>query len=186
MAYDLTNFVPQDGFNFGGTEVMVYVTNASEIKSEPKSKAQVVNTNTALGDTNIIAEKYDFTGAPAGKGYFRGMRVISDTGEIHTDLTVKDATNKIKNTFKFKLKGFSAAEKEFAELLAGSSGLVLLIEDRNGVIHEFGRKKMPATVLSAKGGAGNEFRGFEYELEYMGRVVRTYPNDLDIDVTPNT
>jgi hypothetical protein len=185
----LTDFMPDcsgDTLNIAGVEVDVYFTCADEIATDPKSKSEMPGALKVNGDTNRIGENYSFAGAKVGEGFFRKMRVISDTGEIATNGTVKDGTTKIDNDFKFKLKGFGPVEKEFAERVSACCGLVLLVTDKSGVTHEFGRRRNPAMIKSFKGGTGGDFRGFEYELMANGRTPRTFDlASFTPDTTPN-
>lgn len=188
----LVNFTPDcDSLNVGGVEVDVYYTCVDELAADPKSTAEVKKMMTpaqvpAVGDENRIGENYSFAGAGAGKGYWRKMTVISDTGMIETNGTRKEDTVKIENNFKFKLKGFGAVEKEFAERVAACCGMSYIIVDKNGVAHELGRKSAPATLNTFKGGTGGDFRGFEYDIMQNGKTPRTldllaYP----LDTIPN-
>jgi hypothetical protein len=183
----LNNYMPEcDDLNIAGVEVDVYFTCADELANDPKSKNKLATPITTAGASNQIGEVHTFLTTPVGAGYFRKMRVITNTGEIDTKGSIKDGTTKIDNKFKFKLKGFGAVEKEFAEKVSACCGMVLLITDLSGVTHEFGRRSTPAVVASFTGGTGGDFRGFSYELDYMGRTPRTidlvaFPPDL----TPN-
>ena len=183
----LNNYMPEcDDLNIAGVEVDMWFTCADELASDPRSKNKLPVPITTAGASNQIGEAYSFTGAPTGGGYWRKMRVITNTGEIETKGTVKDGTTKIDNKLKFKLKGFGPVEKEFAEKVSACCGMVLNITDLSGVTHEFGRRSTPAIVGSFTGGTGGDFRGFMYELDYMGRT----PHTIDLvafppDVTPN-
>lgn len=185
----LGNFMPDcsgDTLNIGGIEVDIYFTCASELANDPKSKNQLTVPVTTAGASNEVGEAYSFAGAPTGEGFWRKMRIISDTGMLDTKGTVKEGTAKVETKLKFKLKGFGKVEKEFAEKVSACCGLVLLVTDKSSVTHEVGRKSSPATVVSFTGGTGGDFRGFDYEIEANGRTPRTvdlvaFPPDL----TPN-
>lgn len=183
----LSNYMPVcDDVNIAGVEVDVYFTCADELANDPKSKNKLAVPITTAGATNEIGEAYSFTGAPTGGGYWRKMRVITNSGEIETKGSVKDQTTKVESKFKFKLKGFGSIEKEFAEKVSACCGLVVLVTDLSGVTHEFGRRSSPAVVSSFSGGTGGDFRGINYEMDAMGRVPRTI--DLvafPLDLTPN-
>lgn len=183
----LSNFVSDcNVVNVGGTEMEIYFTCSSELKNDPRSRSEMPSPTGVAGETNEIGENYDFTGAPTGEGFWRKMTIIADTGMIETKGGTKDGTTKIDNTFKFKLKGFGKVEKEFAEKLTGCCGLVMIIPDKTGVVHELGRKKSPATVPSFNGGTGGDFRGFDYEVMASGRTPRTINlTTFSLDLTPN-
>lgn len=186
MLHDFMPDCSGDTLNVGGIEVDILFTCADELANDPKSKAEILGTNAAIGDTNRIGENYSFAGAPAGSGFFRKMRVISDTGMVDTKGTVKDGTTKIENSLKFKLKGFGPVEKEFAEKLSACCGLVLLVTDKSGITHEFGRRRSPAVINTFTGGTGGDFRGFDYELVANGRTPRTIDlTTFSPDITPN-
>lgn len=186
MASSLKSFVPTfDTINYGGTETDIYFAPVDEIANNPKSAFEMTPSVTSAGARNTVGEAYTFVTTPTGTGYFRKMSIIPDTGDIAMNGSMKDQTVKAENTFKFKIKGFGAVEKEFAELLIAAAGFVFLIPDKTGVLHEIGRKTRPATFSKFAGGTGGDFRGIDFELMYNGGMVRTYPSNLAIDETPN-
>jgi hypothetical protein len=183
----LTDFISDcDSLNISGIEVDIWFSCAKEHAKTPRSKAQMPTPTNAPGDKNRIGENYDFTGAPAGEGYWRKMTVIADTGMVDTKGAVKDGTTSISNDVKFKLKSFGPVEKEFAENVAACCGMVLLVTDKNTVTHEIGTPRNPATVSKFEGGTGGDFRGFDYEIMSKGRTPRTFDLMLfPLDITPN-
>lgn len=168
---NLVDFVENsDDLNFGGTEAVFYYTTAERLKADAKTKAEMSLPATP-GHTNIVGEQYVFKDAA---DFWKKIKVIVGTGDLESKLTFKDATTKGEHPLKFKLKGYSANEKEFAELIAANaSQMIILVPDINGVVHQHGLKRLPLLAKSASGGTGGDFRGMAYEFEGLGRMPRT-------------
>jgi hypothetical protein len=168
---NLVDFIENvDDLNFSGTESVFYYTTADRLKVDAKTKAEL-SQPASPGYTNIVGEQYAFKDATE---YWRKIKVITMTGDLETKLTFKDGTTKGEHPLKFKLRGFGPMEKEFAELVAANANnLILLIPDVNGVVHQYGLKRLPLLAKSASGGTGGDFRGMSYELEAFGRMPRT-------------
>lgn len=177
-----------------GTEVDLYYTCSCELASWPGTKYDTViaaSGTPAEGDTKILDEPFDFTGAASGTGYWRKATIVVDSGAINDTLEGEVGGQGFKNSLPFKVKGSNAEQLEFADNMAAYSGcLVAMLRDRNDNLRVLGNKGVPAYVESAEGTTGlknGESNGFDYVLSAgTGKTAPIYDDATHgIDITPN-
>ncbi len=174
--------IPCDA-NAPGVQSTIYLVPASEITTFP-----AVLGTTGAGDTVTLSGNIDFTGQATGLGYFRTVPGVLETGMIEEKSTGELGSKGIETTFKFRVNGMNAAQKEWHKKLINVP-LVAIVIDKVGVRHVIGTKDDPAFVQETSGGTGaklGDVRGIEYTLRATsasGSLV--LPSNLTIDVTPN-
>jgi hypothetical protein len=171
-----------------GTEVDLYYTCSCELAGWPATKAD--NGGTADGDTKILDEPFDFTGAATGTGYWRKATIVIDTGSIDDALEGEVGGQGFKSSIPFRIKGTDAEQLEFADNLVAYSGcLVAMLRDRKSNLRVLGTKSIPASVESVAGTTGKkngETTGFDYVLTAStGKTAPIYDDATHgINVTP--
>ena len=175
--------------NLPGTKTTLYYAPKGEFTGWPATKAD--NLGTDPGDTKILDEPFDFTGAPAGSGYWRRADILIDTGAVNHVLEGELGGRGYKNSLPFFILGTDAEQLEFADELVRYDGcLIAMIEDRNGKMRVLGTTGVPAQVESAEGGTGlktGDRRGIAYVLmDSTGATSPIYDHDTHgIEITPN-
>lgn len=174
--------IPCDA-NPPGVQATLYVAPVGEITTFPA----VLGTST-MGDKVTLAANIDFTGQATGKGYFRTMPIVLETGGIEEKASGEIGSIGVETMLKFRINGSDAAQKQWRNELMNSPCVYIVI-DKKGVRHVVGTKDDPAFVTEISGGTGaklGDVRGFEYSIRAtsaLGALV--LPSNLTIDVTPN-
>ena len=179
--------------NPAGTEVDLYYTCSCELAAWPKTRFEVVTAAAGTpveGDTKILDEPFNFTGAASGLGYWRKATIIVDTGALNDTLEGEIGGQGYKGSIPFSIKGTGAEQLEFADNLAAYSGcLVAMLKDRNQNTRVVGTKGIPAAVESAEGTTGlknGEKNGFDYVLSAATGLTMPIYDDAThgINLTP--
>lgn len=172
-----------------GTQLEVLFTLQEELNGFPATVA--AGGGTAAGDSKRLGEAFDFSLAPAGKGFWRTAKILVDSGDLRWTLEGDPGGQGVNNTLPFFIEGALPEQLEALDCFLQYSGCLLLsIEGRNGVNYVIGDQKMGVYVRSAEGGLGTangEQHGTAYEFYWPKGVTPftidpvTYPFDL----TPN-
>lgn len=172
-----------------GTKAKLYFTFFDEITSWPQTKEQLGGSN--QGDSKIFGEAWDFTAAPTGKGFWREVDILVDTGALNDTLEGEVGGHSIVNRLPFFLEGAEAAQREFFDQMVANEGCVLwMIGDKNGNYPVLGNKDFPAYLETGEGGTGTvngDRVGYSFQLFCnTGLTAMLYDVTLGIDLTPNT
>lgn len=172
-----------------GTFVDLYLTCTCEMDATPQTEA-ALNAGTDPGDTVTFAENFDFTSAPAGKGYWRKFTVLANKNKFDVTKVGEEGAEALTSGLTFTLPGTYAEEVEFAKCLTEMSGcLSAMMRPRGSTLMEgIGIKELPATVdtITLDGGekSGDQNSGV-YRLKYDAEPWFIDPTAFPIDVTPN-
>jgi hypothetical protein len=171
-----------------GTKLRAYFTLKDELAGWPETKEE--GGGTAQGDSKILDEPFDFTGAPVGKGFWRQLDILVDTGAVRDTLEGEIGGQGFVNRFDFFVLGAGAPQREFADLVTANAGcLIFMVQDKAGNHLVLGNLDNPVFVESAEGGTGTQNGdrvGFQYTL-YSNTGYTTMMYDAathGIDVTP--
>jgi len=169
-----------------GTKLVMYVAIISELAATwPQTAAELGGTD--KGDTKILGEAWDFSGAAAGAGYWRRYNVLVDTGQLRTLLEGEIGGNGYRQRLDVFLQGNGPVENEQADDFLGYSGCVIvMIGTKEGNYPVLGDLENPVFVESAEGGSGGDRAGFQYTFyANTGKTPQFYDVSLGIDETPN-
>ena len=172
-----------------GTKLRAYFTLKDELTGWPDTAED--NGGTDQGDSKILDEAFDFSGAASGKGYWRQLDILVDTGAVRDTLEGEIGGQGYVNRFDFFVLGAGAPQREFADLVASNAGcLIFMVPDKAGNYLVLGNPDNPVFVESAEGGTGaknGDRVGFQYTL-YANTGYTTMLYDATtygIDTTPN-
>lgn len=171
-----------------GTKEKRYWTPISELTGWPATRAAGGGTN--QGDTFILDEAFDFSGAGVGFGFWRNVSaIVVDTGELTNNLEGPIGGQGYRQRDTFFIKGNGPEVLEWInELVACSGCAVWLVPTKDGNYHVLGDPDNPVYVEVVEGGSGGERVGYQVTL-YANTGKPTYIYDAathGIDETANT
>lgn len=122
LATDYGDFTGGCGINrIPGTKTIAYAVPTGEITTWPALK-----TTTAPGDSITLDGDIILDAVTVGKGYFRQMDIVTDTGEI-SSAWVGDVGGKAwENRFSFFLAGTSTQNIEWYDCLVNNCNVMLV------------------------------------------------------------
>ncbi len=172
-----------------GTEIDLYVTCASELAGWPQTVFEL-SAGTAPGDTVQLAETFDFTGAPAGTGYWRRFTAVVNKNKFEVIKVGDEGAESLTAALNFMVTGTNKDEVEFANLLTMMSGcIVAMMRPRGSTYMEgVGVKSLPAVIESITldgGEKAGDLNSGVYRLKYDGTPWFYDDATLLIDETPN-
>lgn len=174
-----------------GTKSILYVTVKGELTGFPQTREEVVLAaagTPAQGDSKILDEPFDFSGAPTDYGFWRSAPILLNTGAFTNrgqgDLGGRSMENEIIGF----IPGNDSKTKEFIDCLMAYDGcLIGMIPDKAGRYQVGGNLEDPLQVEIQEGGTGGDRVGYSIRL-YCDTGVTNMEYDADthgIDVTPN-
>lgn len=175
--------------NFPGLQLKAYFTFVDELTGFPQTAEDLGGTD--QGDSKVLNEPFDFSGAPVGEGYWRYVDLVVNRNQWASVLEGEPGGQSFKNNLDFYIKGAAAAQLEFADqMLANSGCYIWMIADKQEVYYVFGTPTNPVFVETVEGGSGQaagDPRGFKYSLMTMtGWTPSIYDAATHgIDETPN-
>lgn len=173
-----------------GIQLTAWFTLAGELAAWPETREE--GGGTAQGDSKILDEPFSFTGAPVGKGFWRKLNILTDTGNVRDTLEGEIGGQGFVNRLEFFVLGASAAQREFADLVAANAGcLVFMVKTKSGEHVVIGNKDNPCFVEASEmalGAANGDRVGTSYTLyANTGYTCPIYDAaEHGIDETPNT
>lgn len=176
--------------NLPGLQLKAYYAPADEFTGWPQTAEELGGSD--QGDSKILDEAFDFSGAAVGKGYWREVDLTVNRNQWRSVLEGEPGGQSFKNNLDFFVKGTEAAQLEFADLMLAYSGcLIWMIADKNDIYYVFGEPTNPCFVETVEGGSGQaagDTRGFAYSLMTMtGLTPAIYDAATHgVDTTPNT
>jgi len=175
-----TNYIP-------GTKATLYLVPKGELAAWPATEADGAGTDP--GDTKLIAEAWDFTGAGSGLGYWRQVDILVNTGGVVETLEGEIGGQAMVQRLNFFVHGATETQKEFADDVAAYNGcLIAMISDKSGKYHVIGNLDDPCFIEQIEGGTGaapGDRVGFAYTLySNAGVTSLVYPSALGINTTP--
>jgi hypothetical protein len=172
-----------------GTKTKVYFTFVSELTGFPATAED--NGGTDQGDSKMLDEAFDFSAAASGKGFWRELDILVDTGSVADTLEGEIGGQGFVNRLPFFVLGDGAAEREFADQVAANSGCTIwLVPTKGGRYIVVGNPDNPVFIEQIEGGTGTQNGdrvGFAYTL-YANTGYTSMLYDADtyaIDTTPN-
>lgn len=170
-----------------GTKEKRYHSPLSEITGWPATAAD--NSGTDQGDTFLLDEAFDFTGAAVGKGYWRTLEaIVVDTGQLTNNLEGPLAGQGYRQRDTFFVAGNDAATLEWLnDLLACSGCMTWMVPTKDGNYHVLGDQDNPVYLEAVEGGSGGDRVGYTVTV-YANTGKPTYIYDVatyGIDITPN-
>lgn len=170
-----------------GAKLEAYFTYISELASWPATEAE--DAGTAQGDTVLLSEAFDFTGAATGTGMWRKVNaILVDTPDVTNSLAGEMGGHRIQQRYNFFLPKNDAAALEWLnDLVAAEGCTVWLIPTKDGNYHVMGDLENGVFVEALEGGTGPDRSGYQITLyANTGLTTLLYPADtLGIDITPN-
>lgn len=177
-----------------GTLEIGYLTYISELADFPRTLAAIKLATTptplvpAVGDTKILGEAFDFTGAPSGTGYWRTFPILINTGQVMNVEEGEIGGKTMMNDASFFIPGNDAITKEAVECLRSGSGCcVIMIPDKNKRYQVVGNPDAPCYFdIAEPSGTGGERVGYAIRAYAdTGAIYPEYDATLGIDITPN-
>jgi len=172
-----------------GTKLRAYFTLKDELTGWPQTREDLGGTD--QGDSKILDEPFDFSGAAVGKGYWRSVDILVDTGNLQDTLEGEIGGQGFVNRLNFFILGAGAPQLEFADCVAANAGcMIWMIPDKKGNHRVFGEPDNPVFVEALDGGTGTvngDRVGFQYTLyANTGYTAPIYDADTHgVDTTPN-
>lgn len=181
--------------NAPGTKTKLRIAPLNELTGYPQTREAVVlaaSGTPAQGDSMILDEPFDFSGAAVGLGYWREFDIVVDSGDLRSSLQGDPGAGQSwQNTLPFYLTGTSAEKLEFAKLLASCcEGFAAMIPDKDDVHYTIGEPGLPVFVQSAEialGQTTGDRKGGDYVLvQNASSPFKIYDAATHgIDVEPN-
>lgn len=169
-----------------GTRETLYATYTDELSGMPATAAD--NGGTAAGDTKIYDEAWDFTGAPAGQGYWRSAPILINTGQVRNADEGEVGGKTMMNEILGFIPGNDAATREFIDCLRSAAGCgIFMLSDKNGLHHVVGSILNPAYVDITEGGTGGDRVGYDVRIyaDYGATNMQYDADTYAIEITPN-
>lgn len=174
-----------------GIKELGYMTYNSELAAYPLTRAQVVlaaSGTPAAGDTKILDEPFDFTGAGSGLGYWRSFPLLINRGSVNNLEEGEIGGKTLMNEGIFFIPGNGSVEKEAVECLRGASGCcTFMFPDKAGRYQVVGNIESPAyfEIVEASG-TGGEVVGYACRVfADTGSINLEYDATTHgIDITP--
>lgn len=172
-----------------GTKLRAYFTLKDELTGWPQTAEELGGTD--QGDSKILNEPFDFTGAAVGFGFWRQLDILVDTGQEIDTLEGEIGGQGYVQRLNFFVLGAGAPQREFADLLAANAGcLIFMIQDKPGNYLVIGDPDNPVYIEAAEGGTGTQTGdrvGYQYTLyANTGYTAMTYDGATHgVDITPN-
>lgn len=172
-----------------GTKLRAYFTLKDELTGFPQTREDLGGT--AQGDSKILDEPFDFSGAPVGKGFWRELDILVDTGSEVDTLEGEIGGQGYVQRLSYFILGAGAPQREFADLVAANAGcLIFMIQDKAGNYIVVGDPDNPVFIEAAEIGTGTQTGdrvGGQYTM-YANTGVTAPLYDATthgIDTTPN-
>lgn len=162
----LNTFARECGKNeSAGIKEIGYMTYTSELATYPMTRAQVVTAASGVpdaGDTKILDEPFDFTGAASGQGYWRSIPLLINRGSVNNLEEGEIGGKTLTNEGLFFIPGNGPVEKEAVECLRGASGCgIWMFPDKAGRYQVVGTIDSPAYFeITEASGTGGEVVGY--------------------------
>ena len=171
-----------------GVRSVLYITLIDELTGWPQTAAELGGSDP--GDTKILGEAFDFTGAPAGKGYWRTFPILVDTGAVNNESAGEVGSLIINNRLPFFILGSEAEQLEAIDCFVQYSGcMIAMIAGKNKKYYVMGNPDDPVWVQEITGGTGTapgDRNGHQYTLySNTGESVMIYDDSLGIDIEAN-
>lgn len=169
-----------------GTKLVMFMTPISELAATwPQTDAELGGTD--KGDTKILGEAWDFSGAAVGAGYWRRYNVLVDTGQLRTIIEGEIGGQGYRQRLDVFMQGNGPVENEQADdFLAYSGCCIVMIGTKEGYYPVLGDLENPVFIEAAEGGSGGDRAGFQYTFyANTGKTPQFYDVTLGIDETPN-
>jgi hypothetical protein len=172
-----------------GTKSKLYFTLKGELAAWPQTKEELGGS--AQGDSKILDEPFDFSGAPSGLGFWRAVDILVNTGQFRDTLEGEIGGQGFTSRVDFFVLGQGENQLEFADCVAANNGcLIAMVPDKSGNHRVLGNLDDPAFVEAIEGGTGlapGDRVGAAYTLyANMGITAPIYDADTHgIDTTPN-
>lgn len=163
---------------------------AEELTNQPRVLGEMVPASTVSGKDNIMNEAFTYV-TTEGKGYWRDLDIMVDTGEIAISTSGDPGSLAILNGLNIMVVGLGPAQKEFAQKAANCC-LVVAIMDRadKDYYHIIGRFDDAAHITEIGGGTGikvGDKRALSYKIaDTTGQIALSYPVSLGLNLTPNS
>ena len=168
-----------------------YMTYIKELASYPMTRAQVVLAASGVpepGDTKILDEPFDFTGAASGEGYFRSFPLLINRGSVGNLEEGEIGGKTLMNEAPFFIPGNDAVVKEAVECLRMASGCgIFMFPDKANRHQVIGTIESPAYFeLTGVSGTGGDVVGYACRVfADTGAINLEYDADTHgIDITP--
>lgn len=172
-----------------GTKLKAYFTLKDELTGWPQTAEELGGTD--QGDSKILDEAFDFSGAAAGKGFWREVDILVDTGQLRDTLEGEIGGQGFVNRLDFFVLGAGAPQLEFADQVAANAGcMIWMIPDKKGNYRVLGEPDNPVfveTLEMTTGTVNGDRVGGAYTLyANTGFTAPIYDADTHgIDTTPN-
>ena len=175
-----------------GTMEKGYLTYTAELAAMPDNRFDVVTAASGTpvaGDTKILDQPWDFTGAPTGEGFWRTFPILINTGEVVNVEEGEIGGKTMSNDANFFIPGNGPVEKEAVEALRSGSGCcIIMIPDKQKRYQVVGSIDQPAYFdITEPGGTGGARVGYQIRAySDAGAINLEYDADTHgIDITPN-
>lgn len=169
-----------------GTKTTLFIALTPEITAFPQTEAELGGTD--QGDTKLLNEPFDFSGAATGLGYWRSCPVLVNTGNVRNTKEGEIGGSKSVQRLDVFIPDNSDSAREFIDCLIANDGcLIPGIEDKGGIFHVLGDLENPAYVEASEGGTGGDRVGYAVTF-YADNGLTNYSYDAathGIDTTPN-
>lgn len=175
-----------------GTLEIGYLTYVSELAAMPQTRFDVVTAalgSPVAGDTKILDEPWDFTGAPTGEGFFRSFPILISTGSVENVEEGEIGGKTMMNDANFFIPGNDPVVKEAVERMRGASGCaIIMVPDKNKRYQVVGSIDNPTFFdIAEPGGTGGARVGYAVRAySDSGAINLEYDAATHgIDLTPN-
>lgn len=188
----LTTFTRNCGQNdSAGIREIGYMTYISELAAYPQTRKQVVEAASGTpvaGDSKILDEPFDFTGAGTGLGYWRSIPLLINRGSVMNVEEGEIGGKTLMNEGNFYIPGNDAVVREAVECLRSASGCAIwMFPDKSGRYLVVGTLDSPAYFeITEASGTGGDTVGYACRVfADTGFVYLEYDADTHgIDTTP--
>lgn len=177
-----------------GTKTKLYMIPFAEISAFPQTRAAIKvagGTETPVqGDTKILDEAYGLI-TETGKGYFREVDILVNTGDVNNSLTGEVGGQENEVVSRFFILGNGPKEREFVDVMMQHNGcLHMAMPSKDGQMQAIGEPDNPVFVRSYDGGTGGgsgaERVGYAYEVFTSEPTTNKSINvdDYPLNLTP--
>jgi hypothetical protein len=143
------DYCPDQENAAGVSPVEIYAAKVADFLSIKKPPA--LNVATSLAEAATIVGPHTFT---PPKGFFK-INVLPETGNVETANEGEKGSKTNRNSFAGTLPGVNARNKGFIRKYQ-NVGMIFLVTDVNGIIHQIGSEVSPAYMTEATPNTGQK------------------------------